>query len=160
MLAEMPTALRGLLLRACAGLWRAPKIWRRTIAAGPARRSKFAQAEVDRGIALRHRLSRGQAHHGETIPLDAVARAKSATATGPGGGGRHCRHPALQFPAQPGGAQGGPGAGGGGSAVVLKPASTTPLTAVKLCEILAEAGLPAGAVNLVIGSGSTVGSGW
>ncbi len=44
-----------------------------------------------------------------------------------------------------------------GNSVVLKPATTTPLTAVKLAEILAEAGLPPGAFNLVIGSGSTVG---
>jgi acyl-CoA reductase-like NAD-dependent aldehyde dehydrogenase len=44
-----------------------------------------------------------------------------------------------------------------GNTVVLKPASTTPLTAVKLCEILSQAGLPAGALNLVVGPGSTVG---
>jgi acyl-CoA reductase-like NAD-dependent aldehyde dehydrogenase len=41
--------------------------------------------------------------------------------------------------------------------VVLKPASTTPITAVKLCEILSEAGLPPGGINLVVGPGSTVG---
>jgi acyl-CoA reductase-like NAD-dependent aldehyde dehydrogenase len=44
-----------------------------------------------------------------------------------------------------------------GNAVVLKPASTTPITAMKLYEILALAGLPAGALNLVVGPGSTVG---
>jgi acyl-CoA reductase-like NAD-dependent aldehyde dehydrogenase len=44
-----------------------------------------------------------------------------------------------------------------GNTLVLKPASTTPLTAVKLCEVLSEAGFPAGAINLVVGSGSTVG---
>jgi len=44
-----------------------------------------------------------------------------------------------------------------GNTVVLKPASTTPLTAVKLCQALADAGLPAGALNLVVGSGGTVG---
>ncbi|MCL6549080.1 MAG: aldehyde dehydrogenase family protein [Alicyclobacillus sp.] len=44
-----------------------------------------------------------------------------------------------------------------GCAVVLKPASYTPLTAVALCELLAEAGLPDGYLNLVIGSGGTVG---
>jgi acyl-CoA reductase-like NAD-dependent aldehyde dehydrogenase len=44
-----------------------------------------------------------------------------------------------------------------GNTVVLKPASTTPLTAVKLCQVLTEAGLPPGALNLVVGSGSTVG---
>jgi acyl-CoA reductase-like NAD-dependent aldehyde dehydrogenase len=40
---------------------------------------------------------------------------------------------------------------------VLKPASTTPVTALKLCEVMAAAGLPAGALNAVVGSGSTVG---
>jgi len=45
-----------------------------------------------------------------------------------------------------------------GNAVVFKPASDTPLTAVKLVEILAEAGLPAGVINLVHGTGSGVGT--
>jgi acyl-CoA reductase-like NAD-dependent aldehyde dehydrogenase len=44
-----------------------------------------------------------------------------------------------------------------GNVLVLKPASTTPLTAVKLCEVLVEAGVPAGTLNLVVGSGGTVG---
>jgi acyl-CoA reductase-like NAD-dependent aldehyde dehydrogenase len=44
-----------------------------------------------------------------------------------------------------------------GNTLVLKPATTTPLAAVKLCQILEEAGLPAGAINLVVGSGGTVG---
>jgi succinate-semialdehyde dehydrogenase/glutarate-semialdehyde dehydrogenase len=44
-----------------------------------------------------------------------------------------------------------------GNAVVLKPATYTPLSAYILCEIFAEAGLPAGYLNLVIGGGSTVG---
>jgi acyl-CoA reductase-like NAD-dependent aldehyde dehydrogenase len=44
-----------------------------------------------------------------------------------------------------------------GNTLVLKPASTTPLTAVKLCQALQEAGLPDGAINLVVGSGGTVG---
>ncbi|UCF78219.1 MAG: aldehyde dehydrogenase family protein [Candidatus Eiseniibacteriota bacterium] len=45
-----------------------------------------------------------------------------------------------------------------GNTVVFKPASDTPLTAVRLVEILAEAGLPAGVVNLVHGTGSGVGT--
>lgn len=44
-----------------------------------------------------------------------------------------------------------------GNAVVLKPATTTPLSAVELCRVLADAGLPAGFLNLVVGPGSTVG---
>ena len=38
-----------------------------------------------------------------------------------------------------------------GNTVVLKPAETTPLTALTLAEIIAEADLPAGAVNILAG---------
>lgn len=41
-----------------------------------------------------------------------------------------------------------------GNTVVWKPASLTPLVAVMFVEILEEAGVPAGVVNLVLGSGS------
>jgi acyl-CoA reductase-like NAD-dependent aldehyde dehydrogenase len=44
-----------------------------------------------------------------------------------------------------------------GCTVVLKPASTTPLTAIRLGEILEEAGIPPGVVNVVVGPGGTVG---
>ncbi|MBT7042981.1 MAG: aldehyde dehydrogenase family protein [Candidatus Marinimicrobia bacterium] len=42
-----------------------------------------------------------------------------------------------------------------GNTVVLKPAETTPLTAMKLAEIIQEADLPAGVVNIVTGAGET-----
>ncbi len=42
-----------------------------------------------------------------------------------------------------------------GNTVVLKPAETTPLTAMKLAEVIADAGLPAGVVNIVTGAGKT-----
>ena len=42
-----------------------------------------------------------------------------------------------------------------GNTVVLKPAETTPLTALKLAEIIEEAGLPDGVVNIVTGAGET-----
>jgi aldehyde dehydrogenase (NAD+) len=41
-----------------------------------------------------------------------------------------------------------------GNTVVLKPAETTPLTALKLAEVIAEAGLPPGVVNIVTGAGA------
>ncbi len=41
-----------------------------------------------------------------------------------------------------------------GNTVVLKPASATPLTALILAELLAEAGLPPGAFNVVPGPGA------
>ena len=44
-----------------------------------------------------------------------------------------------------------------GNSVVIKPASETPLTALALGELAAEAGFPPGAVNVVTGPGSTVG---
>ena len=42
-----------------------------------------------------------------------------------------------------------------GNTVVLKPAETTPLTALKLAEIIQEAGLPDGVVNIITGAGAT-----
>lgn len=42
-----------------------------------------------------------------------------------------------------------------GNTVVLKPAETTPVTALKFAEICREAGLPAGVVNIVTGAGQT-----
>ncbi|TFD48843.1 aldehyde dehydrogenase family protein [Cryobacterium frigoriphilum] len=42
-----------------------------------------------------------------------------------------------------------------GNTVVLKPAETTPLTALLFAEILQQADLPAGVVNIITGAGST-----
>ena len=42
-----------------------------------------------------------------------------------------------------------------GNTVVLKPAETTPLTALKLAEIIREADLPPGVVNIITGAGAT-----
>ena len=42
-----------------------------------------------------------------------------------------------------------------GNTVVLKPAETTPLTALKLAELIRDADLPAGVVNIVTGAGET-----
>src|SRR2546423_13384430 len=44
-----------------------------------------------------------------------------------------------------------------GNAVIVKPAELTPLTPTKLVQILADAGLPGGVLNLVVGSGSKIG---
>ncbi|HZD54216.1 MAG TPA: aldehyde dehydrogenase family protein [Woeseiaceae bacterium] len=42
-----------------------------------------------------------------------------------------------------------------GNTVVLKPAETTPLTALKFAEAVRDAGLPPGVVNIVTGAGET-----
>src|SRR5574340_32108 len=44
-----------------------------------------------------------------------------------------------------------------GNTIVFKPASDTPLSALRLVEIVYEAGLPDGVVNIVFGPGGTVG---
>jgi betaine-aldehyde dehydrogenase len=45
-----------------------------------------------------------------------------------------------------------------GNSVVLKPASLTPLTALRLGELAIEAGLPAGVLNIVTGPGAELGA--
>ncbi len=45
-----------------------------------------------------------------------------------------------------------------GNTIVIKPASYTPLSAMKLGEIANEAGLPPGVLNILTGPGSTVGT--
>jgi len=44
-----------------------------------------------------------------------------------------------------------------GNTVVFKPAESTPATAVRICELLEEAGLPKGVLNLILGSGAEIG---
>ncbi|WP_327317372.1 aldehyde dehydrogenase family protein [Streptomyces sp. NBC_01235] len=45
-----------------------------------------------------------------------------------------------------------------GNTFVVKPSEITPLTTIALIDLLAEAGLPAGAANIVTGPGHTVGA--
>lgn len=117
-----------------------------------------ARGEVGRAVST-FQLSAGEAERlaGEEIPIDAQ----------PGNGNRIAftkRFPVgvvaaispFNFPLNLVAHKLGP-AFAAGNTVVHKPATSTPLTAVKLAETLFEAGLPRDALNLVIGSGSTVG---
>jgi phenylacetaldehyde dehydrogenase len=45
-----------------------------------------------------------------------------------------------------------------GNTVILKPAEQTPLTAIRLASLIAEAGVPEGVVNVVTGFGETAGA--
>src|SRR5699024_341035 len=45
-----------------------------------------------------------------------------------------------------------------GNTLVMKPSEITPLTTIKVFELMEEAGLPAGVANLVLGSGATGGA--
>lgn len=44
-----------------------------------------------------------------------------------------------------------------GNTLIMKPSEITPLTTIKMFELMEEADLPAGVANLVLGEGSTVG---
>jgi len=158
-MAEMPAYRRSeVLLRTAALIAERKEDFARTIAAEAGKALKFARAEVDRAIST-FTIAGEEAKrlHGETIPLDAVP-------AGEGYFGFWTRRPVgviaaispFNFPLNLVAHKVAP-ALAAGNTLVLKPASATPLAAVKLCQVLQEAGLPAGAINLVIGSGGTVG---
>lgn len=45
-----------------------------------------------------------------------------------------------------------------GNAIVIKPAELTPLTTLRIAELMMEVGIPAGVVNVVVGYGHTAGA--
>ena len=45
-----------------------------------------------------------------------------------------------------------------GNTVILKPSEFTPLTAIRVCALIKEAGFPPGVVNILTGYGPTVGA--
>lgn len=158
-MADMPAHRRSEILYRAAGLIRERKEdLACTIAEEAGKALKFARLEVDRAVST-FTLAGEEAKriHGETIPLDAVP-------AGEGYFGFWLRRPVgvivaispFNFPLNLVAHKVAPALAAGNS-VVLKPATTTPITAVKLAEILVDAGVPAGAINLVVGPGSTVG---
>jgi acyl-CoA reductase-like NAD-dependent aldehyde dehydrogenase len=158
-MAELPAYKRAeILLRTAALIRERADDFAKTIAAEAGKALKFARAEVDRAVSTFTIASEeAKRLHGETIPLDAVP-------AGEGYFGFWTRRPVgviaaispFNFPLNLVAHKVAP-AIASGNTIVLKPATTTPLAAVKLCQVLMEAGLPAGAINLVIGSGGTVG---
>jgi acyl-CoA reductase-like NAD-dependent aldehyde dehydrogenase len=158
-MADMPAYKRAdILLKTAALLRERSDDMAKTIAAEAGKALKFARAEVDRAISTFTIASEeAKRLHGETIPLDAVP-------AGEGYFGFWTRRPVgviaaispFNFPLNLVAHKVAP-ALAAGNTIVLKPATTTPLAAVKLCQILQDAGLPAGAINLVVGSGGTVG---
>ena len=147
-----------ILLKTAALLRERSDDFAKTIAAEAGKALKFARAEVDRAISTFTIASEeAKRLHGETIPLDAVP-------AGEGYFGFWTRRPVgviaaispFNFPLNLVAHKVAP-ALAAGNTLVLKPATTTPLAAVKLCQALMDAGLPAGAINLVNGEGATVG---
>jgi acyl-CoA reductase-like NAD-dependent aldehyde dehydrogenase len=119
---------------------------------------KYSLGEVARGAeTFQFAAEEAKRIHGETVPMD-------ASAAGEGRMGFYVRSPVgvvaaitpFNFPLNLVAHKVGPGLAAGNT-IVLKPASTTPLTALRLGEILQEAGLPPGVLNIVVGPGGTVG---
>ncbi|WP_372637446.1 aldehyde dehydrogenase family protein [Cohnella sp.] len=131
----------------------------RLIALEAAKPIKAARAEIARTVQT-YKFAAEEAKRigGETIPLDAA----------PGGEGRLAytvREPLgvigaitpFNFPFNLVAHKVGP-AIAAGNTVVLKPAEQTPLSALFIAGLFAEAGLPAGALNVVPGHGETAGA--
>ncbi|MDO7908287.1 aldehyde dehydrogenase family protein [Paenibacillus sp. JX-17] len=130
----------------------------RLIAAEAAKPVKTALAEVDRTVqTYKFAAEEAKRIHGETVPLDAA----------PGGEGRLAytvKYPVgvvgaitpFNFPMNLVAHKVGP-ALAAGNTVVLKPAEQTPLSSYFIAGLLHEAGLPAGALNVISGDGKTVG---
>ncbi len=120
---------------------------------------KYAAAEVGRGVeTLRFAAAEALRIHGETVPMDASRGSEHRR-------GFFIRVPLgviaaitpFNFPLNLVLHKVAPALAAGNS-VVLKPATKTPLTAIKLGELLLEAGLPSKALNILVGEGSTVGA--
>jgi acyl-CoA reductase-like NAD-dependent aldehyde dehydrogenase len=131
----------------------------RTISREVAKPITEARGEAGR-IADLIKLSaaEGARLHGETVPVDAAPNAADKmgfTLRQPCGvvvAVTPFNYPALLvahklYPAL-----------AAGNAVILKPASSTPLTALLLTRLLLEAGLPANAIQCITGSGGEVGT--
>ncbi|KZE52783.1 aldehyde dehydrogenase [Brevibacillus parabrevis] len=120
---------------------------------------RTARGEVIRTVqTYRFAAEEAKRLHGETIPLDAAI----------GGEGRLAytvREPLgvvgaitpFPFPFNSIAHKVGP-ALAAGNTIVLKPASQTPISALFLAELAEQAGLPAGALNVVTGSAEVVGN--
>jgi acyl-CoA reductase-like NAD-dependent aldehyde dehydrogenase len=120
---------------------------------------KYAATEAGRGVeTLRFAAAEALRVHGETVPMDASRGSELRR-------GFFIRVPLgviaaitpFNFPLNLVLHKVAPALAAGNS-LVLKPATKTPLTALKLGELLLEAGLPSRALSILVGEGSTVGS--
>ena len=130
----------------------------RLLAMEAAKPIRTGRTEISRTIhTYKFAAEEAKRIHGETVPLDAA----------PGGEGRLAftvRRPLgvvgaitpFNFPFNLVAHKVGP-AIAAGNTVVLKPAGQTPLSSLALAEIMLEAGLPAGAFNVIPGKGSVIG---
>ena len=147
-----------ILRRACARLLEQSEDMALAVSSETGKPIKEARIEVERAAATLL-FSAEEAHrlHGEVVPMDAS----------PGGKGRWAmtvREPLgviaavtpFNFPLNLAMHKIGP-ALAGGNTVVHKPASTTPISGIKMAAVFAECGLPKGALNVITGPGGAIG---
>ena len=156
---ETPAHARALVLRRAAEMMDARRdALATTIAREAGKAWKHAMGEVARSVeTFTFAAEETKRIHGETVPMD-------ASASGEGRIGFYLRMPMgvvaaitpFNFPLNLVAHKVAP-ALGAGNTLVLKPAEETPLTAVGLAEILADAGLPDGVLRVVHGDGPTTG---
>ncbi len=157
--AEMPAHRRSRILEQTSALLQKYQEELATIICREAGKAwKYSLAEVARAVeTFKFAAEEAKRIHGETVPMDASTGGERRF-------GFYFRTPVgvviaispFNFPLNLVAHKVAP-AIAAGNTVVLKPATATPLTAVRLGEILMEAGLPDGVFNLVYGEGGTVG---
>jgi acyl-CoA reductase-like NAD-dependent aldehyde dehydrogenase len=156
---ELTLAERAAILRrAHASLAAAREDFAQTIASESGKPLSEARAETDRAASTLL-FSAEEAHRlrGEVVPMEAALAGKGRWAM-------TIREPLgviaaitpFNFPLNLSMHKIGP-AIAAGNAVVHKPASATPVSALKLAALLAESGLPPGGLNVVTGSGGVIG---
>jgi acyl-CoA reductase-like NAD-dependent aldehyde dehydrogenase len=160
LISRMPAYERSIILEKTSGRIEQQKDEiTRIIAMEAGKAWKHAAAEVARAVqTFKFASEEAKSIHGETVPMDAAIGGEKRI-------GFYLRFPVgivgaispFNFPLNLVTHKVAPAIAAGCS-VVLKPASFTPLTSLKLGEIMTEAGLPDGALNIIIGSGSTVGN--
>jgi acyl-CoA reductase-like NAD-dependent aldehyde dehydrogenase len=131
----------------------------RLIAMEAAKPLKAAYGEVDRTVqTYKFAAEEAKRIHGETVPLDAAIGGERRIAY-------TSREPVgvvgaitpFNFPMNLVAHKLGP-AFAAGNTVVMKPAPQTPLSAFFTAELFVEAGLPAGALNVITGDGKLIGN--
>lgn len=158
-MARLPAHERGRVLQRAAELVRLnAEALADGIIAESGKPRRYAAAEVGRSEeTLRFAAEEARRIHGETVPMDAARGSERRR-------GYFFRRPLgviaaispFNFPLNLVCHKLAP-ALAAGNAVVLKPASATPLTALRLGRLLLEAGLPPAALNIVVGPGGSVG---
>lgn len=159
LMARLPACDRaGILRRAAEAIQRNRESLAVLIASESGKPIKTARVEVDRAtLTFQVAAEEASRIHGETLPLD-------ASPSGKGYFGFWWRRPIgvvaaitpFNFPLNLVAHKLAP-AIAAGNAFILKPAEQTPLTAVRLFEILLDAGLPPTAGQLLQGAGETIG---